>query len=58
MLSLDPQNRRSASDIYTELYPYEEQILDLEPFPERGANSNYNPQVRPMSYQQQVPAHN
>lgn len=51
MLSLSPQGRRKASDIYNELYPFENQILDLEPFPESGVNNYMQQQVRPVSYQ-------
>jgi hypothetical protein len=45
MLALSPNNRRKASEIYNELYPHEEQILNIEPFPEKVSYQ----QVRPVT---------
>ena len=52
MLSLRPNERRSATDIYNELLPHENQILDLEEFTVER-NSYQNQPMRPFS--QQVP---
>ena len=59
MLAINPNNRKSSSEIYEMLYKYENEILDLEPFapPERYIitqepqivrNSNFFP---PNQYQ-------
>ena len=32
MVNINPQQRRSCTDMYNELRQYEDQILDLEPF--------------------------
>jgi hypothetical protein len=43
MLTLNPNNRRKASEIYNELYPYEEQILNIESFQEKVNSSQVQP---------------
>ena len=50
MLSMRPHERRRASDIYNELLPHENQILDLEEF--AAERSSYpSQQTRPVSHQ-------
>ena len=49
MLALRPNERRKCSDIYAELRPYEENILDLEPFEVRTFTGG-NPAIRQSNY--------
>lgn len=51
MLALSPNNRRKASDIYNELYPHEDEILNIEPFQEKVDSA----QVRPPPVQHGYP---
>lgn len=56
MLAIRPNERRRASDIYNELLPHENQILDLEEFVMERVN--YPPQqIRPVSQQYAPGAH-
>ena len=54
MLAIRSNERRKCSDIFAELHPFEDNILDLEPFEVR---QNYAPNtaIRPASFNQQQP---
>jgi hypothetical protein len=40
MLAFNPQDRIKSKTLYSTLSPYENEILDLEPFPTQTHNSN------------------
>mgnify|MGYP001164687612 CR=1 FL=1 len=56
MLAINPSNRRKASDIYNELYPNEDQILNIEPFnPPQFRQSTPYGQGQPLPFIMQAP---